>query len=93
MRPEPFPRLLVTEEGRDEILLPPLPLATEGRNEAWLRDFLMRNPASLPCAEIDPAFADPIPVCTEFRTAAGPIDVSIGTELGPRIGAQMGPLW
>lgn len=82
MRPGPFPRLLLTEDGSDEILLSPVPLAADGRNEAWLRDFLMRNPTSLPCAETDADFAGPIPVCTEFRTAAGPIDGLLVTPTG-----------
>jgi hypothetical protein len=82
MRPEPFPRLVLTGQSQEDVLIPPSPLATDGRNEAWLRDFLMRHPSSLPCAEIDSAFADAIPVCTELRTAAGPIDGLLVTRAG-----------
>jgi hypothetical protein len=82
MRPEPYPRLLLTEDDKKETILAAVPLIADGRNEAWLRDFLMRCPEALPCAEIDPAFADPIPVCTELRTAAGPLDGFLVTPSG-----------
>ncbi|MEJ7931632.1 hypothetical protein WG922_16795 [Ramlibacter sp. AN1015] len=52
-----------------------LPLGdTGGRNEAWLRDLLHANPSLIPIGEIDPSFGPLIPVCTELRTPAGPID-------------------
>jgi hypothetical protein len=47
---------------------------TAGRNEAWLRDTLQARPELLPVADIDPSFGPLIPVCTELRTDAGPID-------------------
>lgn len=52
-----------------------LPLGdTGGRNEAWLRDLLHANPLLIPIGDIDPSFGPLIPVCTELRTPAGPID-------------------
>ncbi len=70
---EAYPRLVLTRGGATEIL-PPISLASEGRNEAWLRDFLLAHPAALPSAEIDPAYAELVAVCSEMRTAAGPLD-------------------
>jgi hypothetical protein len=48
---------------------------TAGRDEAWLRDTLRDTPELIPVADIDPSFGPLIPVCTELRTPAGPIDV------------------
>src|SRR5689334_14710126 len=73
MSSDAYPRLVLTGRESDTVLAP-VPLASGERNEAWLRDFLLRHPKVLPAAEIDPAFADPIAVCSELRTPAGPID-------------------
>ncbi|MFC7737568.1 hypothetical protein ACFQX4_17360 [Roseomonas sp. GCM10028921] len=70
-----FPKLILTgADGTPTALLNRVSLASGGRNEAWLRDFLLKYPETLPAAEIDPAYADPIPVCRELATPAGPID-------------------
>jgi hypothetical protein len=70
-----FPKLVLTgADGIEPAILERVPLASSGRNEAWLRDFLLRHPETLPAAEIDPAYADPVPVCRELGTPAGPID-------------------
>lgn len=72
-----FPRLVLLSGGAaagSELLLKRCPLASDGRNEAWLRDFLLRHPAALPAGDIDSAFDDLIPVCAELRTQAGPLD-------------------
>ena len=68
-----FPRLVLTGDS-DDLVLPPVSMASASRNEAWLRDFLLAHPDALPAAEIDPAFADPVAVCSELRTPAGPVD-------------------
>jgi hypothetical protein len=70
---EAYPRLVLTHGGATQTLSP-FSLASEGRNEAWLRDFLLSHPAALPSADIDPAFGDLVSVCSELRTAAGPLD-------------------
>lgn len=57
-------------------------LASDGRSEAWLRDFLLRHPEVLPAGDIDPAFADPIPIARELNTQAGPIDAVFATRDG-----------
>ena len=60
--------------GAADVVLRSVPLATVGRNEAWLRDFLFAHPSALPTSAIDPAYADLLPVCCELRTRAGPLD-------------------
>jgi hypothetical protein len=70
-----FPKLVLTgTDGMPSAVLDRVPLASGGRNEAWLRDFLLQHPEALPATEIDPAYADPIPVCREMATPAGPLD-------------------
>lgn len=49
---------------------------TSGRNEAWLRDTLFEHPELLPVRNIDPSFGPLVPLCTELRTEAGPIDIA-----------------
>lgn len=60
-----------------------LPLGeTRGRNEAWLRDTLFANPDLLPIDEIEPAFGPLLPLCTELRTPAGPLDIAFINPVG-----------
>jgi len=47
---------------------------TGGRNEAWLRDTVLSNPQILPIKDIDPDFGPLVPLCSELRTEAGPVD-------------------
>ena len=47
---------------------------TGGRNEAWLRDLIQREPRLIPIADIDSSFGPLIPVCTELRVGSGFID-------------------
>lgn len=68
-----YPKLLLHSSGTMETLARQ-PLASAERDEAWLRDLLLQHPEALPAAEVDPTFAEPIPVCRELRTAAGPVD-------------------
>ncbi|MDX8405523.1 MAG: hypothetical protein R8K50_05155 [Mariprofundus sp.] len=49
---------------------------TSGRNEAWLRDTLFERPELLPIGDIDSSFGPLIPLCTELRTEAGPLDIA-----------------
>jgi hypothetical protein len=49
---------------------------TSGRNEAWLRDTLYGNPKIMPIRDIDPSFSPLVPLCTELRTEAGPLDIA-----------------
>lgn len=49
---------------------------TGGRNEAWLRDTLFSHPGILPIGDLEPSFGPLIPLCTELRTEAGPLDIA-----------------
>lgn len=81
-----FPGIVLTDPatpGRaSDVVLRPVSLASNGRNEAWLRDFLLAHPSVLPAAAIDPAYTDLIPVCRELRTPAGPLDCLFTTRFG-----------
>lgn len=50
---------------------------TAGRNEAWLRDFLLAHPEVLPVKDIDAGFGPLVPLCRELRTDAGPLDLAL----------------
>lgn len=53
-----------------------LPLGdTAEHNESWLRDLLFDHPDLLPIQEIEPSYGPLIPLCTELRTTAGPVDI------------------
>lgn len=81
-----YPGIVLTDPtaigGGSDVTLRQASLAAGGRSEAWLRDFLLAHPAVLPTAAIDPAFADPIAVCRELRTPAGPLDCLFVTRFG-----------
>ena len=51
-------------------------------SEAALQELIHRHPQCLPIAEIDPMFIDPVPLCTELNTPAGPIDNVLVTASG-----------
>ena len=84
--------IVVTDPARadstSDIVLAPAPLAAAGRNEAWLRDFLLAHPATLPTGHIDLACADAIPVRRELRIPAGPMDCLFVTRFGGLIVAE-----
>lgn len=44
---------------------------TNGRNEAWLRDTLLRHPELIPVGDIDPAYGPLTPLCAELQVGAG----------------------
>lgn len=44
-------------------------------NEDWLQNFVFNNYQSIPITQIEPIFADLIPVCREIPTKSGPIDI------------------
>lgn len=66
-------------------VLPAVSLVGTGRNEAWLRDFLLQHPSALPAGEIDPAFDQPVAICSELRTPAGPADAFFANRHGQLI--------
>ena len=63
-----------------------------GMDEASLRDLLFQSPGSLPIPAIDAAYSDPVPICRELRTSAGPIDALYINDLGRMILAEF-KLW
>ena len=51
-------------------------------SEADIQNLVHAHPSALPIAEIDPLFVNPIPICTELNTPAGPIDNFMVTATG-----------
>jgi hypothetical protein len=51
-------------------------------NEAGIKALVDAHPACLPIAEIDPMLSGPVPICTELKTPAGPIDIFMVTPSG-----------
>ena len=74
---------LVEREGAEPVRGERLAFGdTNGRNEAWLRDTLFAHPELLPVNAIDPAYGPLTPLCTELRTAAGPLDIAFINPFG-----------
>ena len=57
-------------------------LGAHGFNEASIQDLVQRFPECLPITEIDPCFVNPVPICRELTTPAGPIDNFLVTPTG-----------
>ena len=76
--------ILVPQEGGPALPLQPVQKATAigGVTEAWIQNLVQAYPRCLPIAEIDPIFVDPVPLCTELNTPAGPIDNVMVTASG-----------
>lgn len=76
--------------------LPRLPLGPSaehgGMDEKSLRELLFRFPSSLPLKAIDTAYCDPVPICRELRTLAGPLVALYINDLGRIIVAEF-KLW
>lgn len=53
-----------------------------GYNEEFFQNLVHQFPGVLPISEIDPIFANPVAVCTELSTPAGPIDNFLVTPGG-----------
>ncbi|ESX14251.1 hypothetical protein NKJ16_24925 [Mesorhizobium sp. M0179] len=60
--------------------------------EAAIQDLIHRFPSCLPIAEIDPLFANPVPICRELSTPAGAIDNFMVTPTGLPVLAEC-KLW
>jgi hypothetical protein len=76
--------LLIPAAGGSATPLHPLPLASgpDQVSEAQIQALVHAHPQCLPIAEIDPAFIGAVPICTELRTNAGPIDNFLVTPGG-----------
>lgn len=57
-------------------------LGSHGFSEALIQDLVQRFPQCLPIAEIDPQFVNPVPICRELVTPAGPVDNFMVTPTG-----------
>lgn len=57
-------------------------LAESPLTEADIQQLVHEHPACLPISEIDPTFNNPIPICRELMTPAGPIDNFMVTPSG-----------
>lgn len=75
---------LLIRAGAAAAPLTPLPLGAgpDQVSEAELQQLLHEHPACLPIAEIDSLFANPVPICMELSTRAGPIDNLMVTPSG-----------
>jgi len=75
------PILLATDGA---VPLTPLSLlgGDEAVSEAAIQQLIHEHPSCLPIAEIDPMFSNPVPICTELNTTAGPIDNFMVTASG-----------
>jgi hypothetical protein len=51
-------------------------------DESWLQGLIMRHPRLLPVDQIEPAFADLVPICMELPTPSGPLDNLLVTRSG-----------
>ena len=76
--------LLLAPDGSEAVAAVPMPLGVGGHgiNEASIQDLVHRHSACLPISEIDPLFADPVPICRELLTPAGAIDNLLITPSG-----------
>lgn len=76
--------ILLPADGSQAMALAPLGLTggAAAVSEADIQRLIQENPACLPIAEIDPLFSDPIPICLELNTPAGPIDNFMVTASG-----------
>lgn len=76
--------VLLPADGMPAAALAPLPLNSGPGQiaEEMLQAIVHQYPACLPIAEIDPLFANPVPICMEMNTPAGPIDNFLVTATG-----------
>ena len=77
------PILLWADDLAAEVLTAmPLGVDGHGLSEAVVQNLIQQHPSCLPISEIDPQFVDPVPICTELNTPAGPIDNFMVTASG-----------
>ena len=74
--------ILLDATGAQTVTSLPLGSGPDQISEADLQQLIHAFPACLPIREIDPLFADPVPMCMELPTAAGPIDNFMLTASG-----------
>ncbi len=74
--------LLITKSGSSALPALSLGAGPNQISEGELQQLLHRHPECLPITEIDPIFANPVPLCMELTTPAGPIDNVMVTATG-----------
>ena len=74
--------LLITRFGSSSLPALSLGAAPNQISEGELQHLLHLHPECLPITEIDPIFANPVPLCMELSTPAGPIDNVMVTANG-----------
>lgn len=84
MRRQHTTPILVPADGAPTLALAPLALSagSDSVSEAAIQQLVHDHPSCLPVAEVDPMFANPVPICTELNTPAGPIDNFMVTPTG-----------
>lgn len=85
MRQHGVPLLLERLDKKAERLKPVQmggTMQTRGYDEAFVQRLVFNHPEVLPLSEIDPTCVDPVPVCDELPTKAGPVDVFMMTATG-----------
>lgn len=74
--------MLIAADGGSAVPLTSLAGEAHGYDEGVIQALVHAHPAVLPVAEIDPIFVDPVPICRELNTPAGPIDNLLVTPAG-----------
>lgn len=76
--------ILIASDGSTTEELSPLSLigGPDAVSEAAIQRLIFKHPACLPIREIDPLFCNPVPLCMELNTLAGPIDALMVTPSG-----------
>lgn len=76
--------ILLPADGSSAQELTPLALTTGpgAVSEAAIQQLVFAHPSCLPIREIDPLFCNPVPLCMELNTPAGPIDALMVTASG-----------
>jgi uncharacterized pyridoxal phosphate-containing UPF0001 family protein len=64
--------LVISGDGSSIAIAHSLTLGSHEFGENVIQDLVQRFPQLLPVAEIDPQFVNPVPICRELVTPAGP---------------------
>lgn len=86
--------VILAPDGETSAPLVPLGLASgaDAVSEAAIQRLVHHHPTCLPIAEVDPIFCNPVPICIELNTPAGPIDNLMVTASGLPVLVE-GKLW
>lgn len=76
--------ILLPLAGGSETVLQQLSMdgGTDAVRELAIQTLIQAHPGCLPIDEIDPTFSNPVPICMELNTPAGPIDNFMVTARG-----------